>query len=112
LGPATMLDRGAWNLQKSNDIAHFIQIVGLLQRSTWWRSGARLNKGPSTDALYTIENPAVESTVAALALVRQFLLERDDALKCATAAYVSHCGDERKTAWIKAEVACFEQFLD
>jgi len=77
----------------------------------WSASPVRLKKGPNTDALYALENPAIESTVAALALLRQFLLGRDDALKCATAAYLRHSGDDRRIEWIKAEIASFEAFL-
>ena len=38
LGVSGMRDASNWSVDNSNDFVHFIQVVGILQRSRWWRN--------------------------------------------------------------------------
>jgi hypothetical protein len=110
LAPSGMSNAAQWTLENSNDFVHFIQVVGILQRSGWWRSSPKLSwsggGGP-----YSLENPNLESTTAALALIRQFLLGRDDIFREATKLYLEYADNPMKQAWVKHELDQFEAHL-
>jgi hypothetical protein len=105
-----MSNAAKWTLENSNDFVHFIQVVGILQRSGWWRNSSKLSwsggGGP-----YSLENPDLESTTAALALIRQFLLGRDDIFRKATKLYLEYADNQMKRAWVKHELDQFEAHL-
>jgi hypothetical protein len=60
---------------------------------------------------HSLENPDLETTTAALALIRQFLLHRDDIFRRATELYFKFVDDGIKQAWVKHELDQFEAHL-
>jgi predicted nucleotidyltransferase len=110
LGPSGMLNAGDWTVENSNDFVHFIQVVGILQRSRWWRDSPKLS-WTGNDGSHSLENPDLETTTAALALIRQFLLHRDDIFRRATELYLKFVDDGMKQAWVKHELDQFEAHL-
>jgi hypothetical protein len=48
LTPSEMLNAAKWTVENSDDFVHFIQVVGILQRSRWWRDSPRLSEAVRT----------------------------------------------------------------
>ena len=111
LGPSGMIDKSSWKVQDVNDVAHLIQTVTVLQRGRWWSQGASMVTSGDDNNMYSLKNPDLDSITAALALLRQFLLKRDDVFRVATTTYMNHVEDVRKREWVRVERASFEQYL-
>ena len=105
-----MLNAAEWTVENSNDFVHFIQVVGILQKSRWWRDSPKLS-WTGDGSPHSLENPDLETTTAALALIRQFLLRRDDIFRRATELYLKFVDDGMKQAWVKHELDQFEAHL-
>ena len=105
LGPAAIKEGEGASIEDSNNLAHFIQAMGVIQRGAWWRTETSLS---SVDGVLA---PGLESTVAALALIRQLLLRRDDTFRLAAKTYMRLVDDERKRIWVETELSAFDQRL-
>lgn len=110
LGPSNLLKPGSWDLQKSNDLAHYLQISSVIRRSEWLRGGASIENFGQTDERF--EGPSLESTTAALILMRQFLPGADNSFLTACRIYCEHVDDERKRQWVEIEMRRFEVMLE
>ncbi len=99
-----------WSVEASNDFVHFIQCVTILQQSRWWSSPLRLHftgkAGP-----YSLEGPDLDSTTSALALIRQFVMWKDNTFRHAVSLFLSQVENGAKRTWIDYELKRFEQFL-
>jgi hypothetical protein len=109
LGPSNALDLANWTLQKSNDLAHYLQICDVIQRTEWLQRGATIENPGQEDERF--EGPDLESTTAALILMRQFLPGLDDSFLNACRIYCAHVDDDRKKHWVQAEMQRFETLL-
>jgi predicted nucleotidyltransferase len=108
--PSDMRAPSEWSVEASNDFVHFIQCVTILQQSRWWSSPLRLHftgkAGP-----YSLEGPDLDSTTSALALIRQFVLGRDNIFRHAVSLFLSQVENGAKRTWVDYELKRFEQFL-
>jgi hypothetical protein len=109
-GLSEMRAPSMWSVENSNDLVHFIQIAGILQRGRWWKTKPTLS-GIGDGQAYSLDNPDLECTAAALALIRQFLLCQDDVFRVAVKLYVDQVDSVAKCLWVDHELQEFESHL-
>ena len=110
-GPAPFRNESDWSETHANDLAHFIQLVEALTKSNWFQRGVQLAQ--DTDgSTSSFSNPDSDATVAAITLIRQFLLPRDKAFETALDCYKQFCGDGMKIAFVDMEFQQFTQLLN
>jgi hypothetical protein len=110
-GRSNMRAPSEWTVENSNDFVHLIQVLGLIGRSRWFTYGLQLST-TGNSGNYELDAPDLDSTISALALVRQFLMERDDIFKKAAELYIQQADSEDKRLWVKEEVNRFESYLN
>lgn len=112
---ASLVNTAGWSVDASNDVAHFLQLVGVLQSTAWHNGPLSLNNERGT---LSLDCPRFQETLPIFALLRQLLFARasevgkqDDVFRQAVQLYVAHCSDIRKVAWLLHEKQSFERFL-
>jgi len=109
-GPATLNNASNWTLDDANDLARFLQIVEALNKSRWFRGGVELSY--DTDGTTSgFSNPDSDSVVAAIALIRQFMLKQDKIFEHTLKAYRNYCGDGVKILFVDMELQFFQKLL-
>ena len=107
LGPCAIRAREKWAVDKTivvdkaNTLFNFIQVVGLIWRSSWARKKISITTNSDNDGKtnITCDFPAVESMCAVLTLFRQ--LYASDALMERTCdIYMEHASNEIKKQWV------------
>jgi len=99
IGPIGLKDKPTWTQDKSDNIAHFLQLANEISQSRWVREPLRITfRGAS---LTEFQHPSKDSTRSFVITLRQLWLTRDDALNLACNIYLQHAGDARKAAWVK-----------
>lgn len=106
IGPTGMAVPERWTLQKSNDVAHFLEVVRCLAQSDWVRaptSYAYQRQPDGTEKILHFERPDVLTVNSVLVFIRQLISNDDKLLKLATDAYLCHTSDPSKKIWVTHE---------
>jgi len=111
LGPTGIQRKEAWNVQSSNTLAHFYQLVEVIGNSDWMKIPVCINTSGDSRNINSFECPNLSQLYAILLPFRQ-LYSNDDALNHACKVYLRHTADERKRDWVKANKNAFNGFLD
>ena len=111
LGVSELLTDEQWTVENSNDLAHFIQLANIIQRSTWFQTGIEIKTVDGREDLIGISNADMESISAAMGWIRQFVLRRDDAFIVAVDTYCKFVASPMKTTWVEAEKQFFQNHL-
>lgn len=112
---ASIKDPSSWTLEKSNDVTHLLQLIGILQRTAWYRASLSLSSQGND---WSLTCPSLQETLPIFALLRQFLFRErekydrlDDVFRRAVDHYAQHCSDQGKAVWILHEKRAFEDFV-
>lgn len=113
IGPCPICAREKWTVDKANTLFNFIQVVGLIWRSSWARKKTSIttnfdNEGKTN---ITCDFPAVESMCAVLTLFRQ-LYAKDVLMKSTCDIYMEHSSNAIKKLWADYCLKNFEQSLN
>jgi hypothetical protein len=122
LGPVAPRCPETWTSTKAAVVAHFLDVVGRISSSSWYRtpqsitflstSSNRLTGNSQTESsLLEAIYPNDEQTTAVLAYFRQ-LHGGDKLLSRAVDVYIAHCGDGRKSWWVDERRGQFEALVD
>lgn len=106
LGPSSLQEDQSLSLDDSHIVFHFVQLMGVIQRGRWWKQGVSYSSGDG------VSSPDLESTVSALAILRQFFLKRDQSFQRAVDTYLRVVGDPAKALWVGHEREQFDLSLD
>jgi hypothetical protein len=102
-GPSEITRQEKWTVQKSNDIAHFLELAACLSRSDWLRSVVSFTHAPDSmggHALVAFETPDVLVFNSVLVFIRQLLADKDRVFWRATDAYLCHVADGAKRLYV------------
>jgi hypothetical protein len=113
IGPCPICAREKWTVDKANTLFNFMQVVGLIWRSSWARKKTSIttnfdNEGKTN---ITCDFPAVESMCAVLTLFRQ-LYAKDILMKSTCDIYMEHSSNAIKKLWVDYCLKNFEQSLN
>jgi len=113
IGPCPICERETWTVDKANTLFNFIQVMGLIWRSSWARKKISIttnfdNEGKTN---ITCDFPAVESMCAVLTLFRQ-LYAGDALMERTCRIYMKHSSNETKKQWVDHCLKNFKQSLD
>jgi hypothetical protein len=108
LPPSEFVNRNAWTQEKSDMLAHFIQVAGQISRSSWMRAPCdfQVQGGKVLGSHF----PTIEAFVYGTVYFRQ-LYAGDKLFSSACNIYAKHAGDPLKVHWAKEELAAFERLL-
>ena len=109
IGPTDMHEPKEWTVDKANTLFNFIQVVGLIYRSSWARKKSSMTS--SMGSVVQCDFPPVENMCAVLTLFRQ-LYAKDALLENACNVYKKHCNNDIKKNWIDVCIDRFKQNLD
>jgi hypothetical protein len=114
LGNAEMVNRDKWTVDKSNSVAHFLEVVDCLARSRWVRSRTSYKSDPDeagNQRIVDFQRPDVLVMNSVLVFIRQLLSEGDRLFQLATDAYLFHVGDAGKKWFVTNERTQFNEIL-
>jgi hypothetical protein len=114
LGPTASRDEARWTVEKANTISQFLDVVRRIYQSEWYRQRTSitiLSQKSGDDEMLEAVFPDDAETLAVLAYFRQ-LHAGDKLFLRACDAYLDHCGNEGKRAWIEREKATFKTMVD
>ena len=98
--------------QKHSDLfAHFIQIVDILQNSTWNKSQCTHQYNMNKDGLSRGDMPTLEQTVFALTYIRQLISNKDRLFNKACDNYMRFIDSSDKIHYIKQLKDGFNKYL-
>ena len=97
----------------SDCLAHFLQIVGVIQCSGWHQHNLMLQINMNHDGKIRADMPSLEQTVFALLYMRQLIGNKgnDDLLNTACGIYIRHSSCTAKTTYIEGECQAWNRFL-
>lgn len=110
LGPAKLKNQADWSQDNSDTIAHFIQVVGQIQTSTW--ASSKVGFKTKGDELISSDFPSWESFVYATIYFRQLYSVKDKLFKDACKLYYEFVDSPAKASWIQCEQKAFDSVLD
>ena len=106
VGPAPMKNKRTWTQSHSDLLAHFIQVVGQVQRSKWSKAPCSISsRGDERHG----EFPSLEEFVYAAVYFRQ--LYSDKLLRESFNCYERFADSPLKVLWVREEVRGFESSL-
>lgn len=108
IGPTDICSREEWTVDKVNTLFNFIQVVGLIYRSSWARKTS--SRTTAMDQVVKCVFPTVENMCAVLTLFRQ-LYANDALLENACNVYKKHCNNDIKKSWLDVCIDGFKQTL-
>lgn len=112
LGPSSIHPTRPANLDDSNTIAHFLETVGYVARSSWYRSPPILTfRTQDQDTQIDSSFPNPSETQGVLFALRQ-LYASDKLFNKALKSYLRICGDARKVEWVEQIKKAFDKFLE
>lgn len=98
--------------EESDTIAHFIQLVSVLQKSSWYKHNLTYQENMNGDGENRGDMPSLEQTVLALVYFRQLLDSNDNVLINATNTYKKYSSNEQKNDYINAKRRSVYTLLD
>ena len=109
-GPSDLKLAAEWDVNAANDIAHFLQISESLSKSPWFNLPVEISCD-SDGVTSGFKNPGSDSNIAALTLIRQFMLPRDKVFDHALTTYRKFCDDGVKVMFVELEHQQFDSLL-
>lgn len=112
LGPSPIHPARPANLDDSNTIAHFLETVGYVAHSSWYRSLPALTfrtQDQKSQIDSSFPNPS--ETQGVLLALRQ-LYASDKLFDKALKSYSRICGDTKKVEWVEQIKKEFDKFLE
>ena len=97
--------------QESDIIAHFIQLVQVIQNSSWHKNKPILQYNMNGDGLARGDFPSLELTVFALLYIRQLIDDHDNMIKKAVNIFKKHSSNSEKQDFLKNKVREINDFL-
>ena len=98
--------------QKDSDLfAHFIQIVGILQRSSWYKAPTVIQYNMNHDGKTRGNMPILEQTAFALVYVRQLISTQDCMFNKACNQYKKFMDNQCKIEYVKEIQKKFNKYL-
>lgn len=98
---------------ESDVIAHFIQVVSVLQNSSWCKKRLVFQSNINGDHLQRGDMPSLEETIFAILYIRQLICDagNDDLLNTASNFYLKHVADNVKVAYVKERKKEWNHYL-
>jgi len=96
---------------ESDIIAHFIQVVGIVQKSAWYKHESTLQFNMNFDGKYRASMPSLEQVIFALLYIRQLIDDHDNLVNRAASIYKEHSSENVKIKFIRERQRQLESFL-
>lgn len=112
LGPSPVCPERPATQDDSNMIAHFLETVGYVANSSWYRSPPALTfRTQDQDTQVDSSFPDTFETQGVLLALRQ-LYASDKIFNKALKSYLRVCGDEKKVGWVEQIKKAFDKYLE